>query len=519
MKKVTRFFSFFLVFALVFGLWMPVDAAENNYGGLSTKDGNGNYDSDWVYWSQGASKYEKMRKYGCYSLAISKLIVEAGLKSANDFTPDSHFTWGRDHGYLAADASVLNPTKMIEAYTGATVYIDSIAFSGSYDKANKKVMELLNDGKYVILHRSPYTDSNGKQHNGHFVYVHREKSIQNEKVMISGSQSDIYNRAGGSVKFKDPIEKKLLSPLSDLGYKNYIDRIITVKVKDKSNLISNPPKESGGTATNTSAESVSFSNYQVRKLTETSAEPYATATATGGKVARVGMYIGTDPNNLQQLGTDNGKACIKKNMWYNTTKYGYTLEPGTTYYYQPFAEVNGTRYYGNTNSFTTLPGKTQAPTSSVPSVQAPAPDTPKPSAEPTEPTYTALVTCNADVLNVRKGPGTSYDKVGSLKRGSKCTVYPNKASGGWSWIEGSSVSGYAATNRLTKFTGNTRTGVVTCNADVLNIRKGPGTSYDKVGQIPNGATCTVYLDVKADWYFVSYGDFAGYASKNKITLK
>lgn len=267
---------------------------------------------------------------------------------------------------------------------------------------------------------------------------------------------------------------------------------------------------------------VTFSNYQVRKLTETSAEPYATATATNGKVARVGMFIGESKNSMIELGTDNGTPKAKKNMWYNTTKYGYPLEPGTTYYYQPYAEVNGKRYDGDVNSFTT-PGEKYVPEPEPEPIVTPEPDPepvpPSPSQEPSEPTYTALVTCNADNLNVRKGPGTNYDKVGSLKRGNKCTVYPNKASGGWSWVEGSGISGYVSTDRLTTFTGNTRTGIVTCNADVLNVRKGPGTSYDKVGQIPNGASCTVYLDVKADWYFVTYGDIAGYASKNKITLK
>lgn len=273
---------------------------------------------------------------------------------------------------------------------------------------------------------------------------------------------------------------------------------------------------------NTTGATVTFSNYQVRKLTETSAEPYATATATNGKVARVGMFIGESENSMIELGTDNGTPKAKKNMWYNTTKYGYPLEPGTTYYYQPYAEVNGKRYDGDVNSFTT-PGEKYVPEPEPEPIVTPEPDPdsvpPTPSQKPSEPTYTALVTCNADNLNVRKGPGTNYDKVGSLKRGSKCTVYPNKASGGWSWIEGSGISGYVSTDRLTTFTGNTRTGVVTCNADVLNVRKGPGTSYDKVGQIPNGASCTVYLDVKADWYFVTYGNIAGYASKNKITLK
>lgn len=104
---------------------------------------------------------------------------------------------------------------------------------------------------------------------------------------------------------------------------------------------------------------VNFSNYQVRKLTETSAEPYATATATGGLVKKVGMWIGTSEDMLYVLGTDNGKAITKKNMWYNTEKYGYPLEPGTTYYYQPFAEVDGKLYEGDIKRFTT-PGQKPA---------------------------------------------------------------------------------------------------------------------------------------------------------------
>lgn len=119
---------------------------------------------------------------------------------------------------------------------------------------------------------------------------------------------------------------------------------------------------------------VNFSNYQVRKLTETSAEPYATATATGGLVKKVGMWIGTSEDMLYVLGTDNGKAITKKNMWYNTEKYGYPLEPGTTYYYQPFAEVDGKLYEGDIKSFTTKGEKV------MPS-PAPAP-TPDPEPEP-----------------------------------------------------------------------------------------------------------------------------------------
>lgn len=159
---------------------------------------------------------------------------ELDLKDSSEFTPDDHYRWGRDNDYLTAGCAVKNPTAMIEKYTGADVTVTPIDYNYSYDKVNKKVMELLNDGNYVILFRPK-----GNGYNNHYVYVYREKSLE------------------------------------------------------------------------------------------------------AGK------------GNLTQLGTDNGTPKPYKNMWYNTTKYNYPLKPGTTYYYQPFAEVDGTRYYGEIRSFTT----------------------------------------------------------------------------------------------------------------------------------------------------------------------
>lgn len=507
MKKTIRFLSLLLVTVLVIGLYVPVNAA-----GLLEKDtlestikGGGRYASNWKYWSQGASQYEKMRKWGCGLVALSKMMVESGIKSSGDFTPDDYYLWARENGHVASTYNLQNFDKVVSQYSGVKV---------TYKKETKKTSEqdllnYLNEGKYIVL-RVP----------GHYIYVLRNASINAGEIMISNSKSKIYDNAKGvGYKKGTDFEAQLHHLLSTRSDKGKIEYALVYTIGGAI-----PPSQTN----NDKKGSVTFSNYQVRKLTETSAEPYATATAINGKVARVGMFIGESKNSMIELGTDNGTPKVKKNMWYNTTKYGYPLEPGTTYYYQPYAEVNGKRYDGDIKSFTTSgekyvpepePVVTPTPTPDPTVTPKPEPTEPAPSQEPSGPTYTALVTCNADNLNVRKGPGTNYDKVGSLKRGSKCTVYPNKASGGWSWVEDSGISGYVSTDRLTKFTGNTRTGVVTCNADVLNVRKGPGTSYDKVGQIPNGASCTVYLDVKADWYFVTYGDIAGYASKNKITLK
>lgn len=489
MKKAIRFLSLLLVISLLYGLLLPASAL--SYGASSTLNGNGNYDSNWTYWSQGASSYEKMRKVGCYVVAIAKVMAEAGLKSSTDFDPDDLFMWCCDNDYLNSKYAVKSVNDIIQNYSGVKVTISDTGYLSkamSYDTTNAKVMRLLENGYYVIVQKP-----------GHFMYVHREKSINQGKTVISNSQTDIYDSSSGhGFKRGTDFAARLCKPLKDRNDKNQIRRIIAVK---SAGSVVKPPEENSNAI-------VTFSNYQVRKLTETSAEPYATATASSGKVARVGMFIGGSKDSMVELGTDNGTPKPMKNMWYNTNKYGYPLEPGTTYYYQPYAEVNGKRYDGEIQSFTT-PGKKYVPEPPMETV------VPNP---PTEPTYTALVTCNADNLNVRKGPGTNHDKVGSLKRGSKCTVYPNRASGEWTWVMAGDVSGYVFADRLTKFTGNTRTGVVICKADLLNVRKGPGTGYEKVGQIPRGASCTVYLDVKADWYFVTYGDIAGYASKNMIKI-
>lgn len=432
MKKRDRFLSFVLACLLLVGTC--VSAGALSYGNKSTLSGNGQYDPNWLYWSQGASEYESMRKYGCYLVAASKLMAESGTRSSASFDPDDLYTWCCDHDYLNSKRQVTNLKKILENYTGSKFSISDSGYKSSamsYESVNTKVMNYLNDGYYVIVQKP-----------GHFMYVAREKSINAGKIIISNSQSDIYNSTSGhGFKRGTDFAARLCKPLEDRSDKSKIRRVIAVKVTSTAT----PPSD-----------------------TTTVISPNCNGNHTKGKYL---FYEDLHPHK-------NYWECANCGAWF-----------------------------------------TDGSTEKMPSCEICNPPQREEPATPAEPTYTALVTCNADILNVRTGPGTSYDKVGGLERGSKCTVYPNKASNGWLWVEGSGVSGYAASNKLTTYTGNTRDGLVTCKADLLNVRKGPGTSYDKVGQIPRGATCTVYLDVKADWYFVSYGGFSGYASKNMITLR
>ena len=53
-----------------------------------------------------------------------------------------------------------------------------------------------------------------------------------------------------------------------------------------------------------------------------------------------------------------------------------------------------------------------------------------------------------DDLSIRTGQSTDYTIVGSMPQGARCTVYPDKANGGWYYVEYNGVQGYAAGNRI-----------------------------------------------------------------------
>jgi uncharacterized protein YraI/predicted chitinase len=99
----------------------------------------------------------------------------------------------------------------------------------------------------------------------------------------------------------------------------------------------------------------------------------------------------------------------------------------------------------------------------------------------------------ANVLNVRTGPGTNYSTDGSIKRGTTVHVY--KKEGRWlkisateeKWVHGNYVNeGTIAPPAPTIIASGT------VSASVLNIRKGPGTNFDKLGSFSRGETVHVY---------------------------
>lgn len=64
MRKII---SLFLTIVLLIGCMTTAVLAANQYS------------SDYRQWSQGASSYPRVRKYGCFIVAMAKMIVESGV--------------------------------------------------------------------------------------------------------------------------------------------------------------------------------------------------------------------------------------------------------------------------------------------------------------------------------------------------------------------------------------------------------------------------------------------------------
>lgn len=115
-------------------------------------------------------------------------------------------------------------------------------------------------------------------------------------------------------------------------------------------------------------------------------------------------------------------------------------------------------------------------------------------------------------LNIRSGPGTKYDSVGSYDKGTHVEVLAQFTYDGTTW--GCTNKGWISMNYVYidgSDIGESGNGVV--NTDGLNIRKGPGTNYDAVGSYNEGDEITILFQLEVGettW---------GCTSKGWISLK
>lgn len=98
-------------------------------------------------------------------------------------------------------------------------------------------------------------------------------------------------------------------------------------------------------------------------------------------------------------------------------------------------------------------------------------------------------TITASSLNIRKGPGSGYSTVGSYRKGDKVSVYQTMTVSSIKW--GRTEKGWInmAYVQTGTNTAVSRTGTVTGSS--VNVRKGAGSGYAKVGSVKYGEKLTI----------------------------
>ena len=133
-------------------------------------------------------------------------------------------------------------------------------------------------------------------------------------------------------------------------------------------------------------------------------------------------------------------------------------------------------------------------------------------------------------LNVRKGPGTNYDSIGQVYQGDNVSIVAKN--GDWYKIKFNSGYGYIRSDFVDiKFIESegwpekvySAAGNITGVSSVLNVRSGPGTSYNIVGTLKNNDNVTVLAKAEPQgetisWNKIKAGNLIGYVRSDFVLV-
>lgn len=124
-----------------------------------------------------------------------------------------------------------------------------------------------------------------------------------------------------------------------------------------------------------------------------------------------------------------------------------------------------------------------------------------------------FITSHADDLNVRSGPGKTFDVITRIHRsdtyplvqeeGDWMQIQLSSSQKGWvaEWYVEPSSSAPSSSDRVKK--------TVTVQVPVLNVRENPGENHPRIGQLEQADEVQVQ-DVQDGWYQISYEDGTGW---------
>ncbi len=133
-------------------------------------------------------------------------------------------------------------------------------------------------------------------------------------------------------------------------------------------------------------------------------------------------------------------------------------------------------------------------------------------------------------LNVRSGPGTNYSVASWVKNGQSITVLENTSPWAKIKVDSNGKIGYIKSRFIVADTTeggwdtpdtddkNFTYGSVTTkySGSVVNVRKGPGTSYAVAAKAPSGSRMSIFGE-SGNWYLVRTANgVSGYISKNYV---
>jgi uncharacterized protein YraI len=166
---------------------------------------------------------------------------------------------------------------------------------------------------------------------------------------------------------------------------------------------------------------------------------------------------------------------------------------------------------------------TPEPVASPSATVSPSPlpsETPTLPVTPLPPTVTAtpiLIDGTLTIkVNVRSGPGTSYDSLGQLEAGGKVQIIARDSQGAWYLIlypAAPQGRGWVAAQYVTVATGTevpldatpTPTGPTGRVVQRLNVRSGPGTTFDTLGLLEPGVVVSLTgKNTTASWFQIDY---------------
>lgn len=126
----------------------------------------------------------------------------------------------------------------------------------------------------------------------------------------------------------------------------------------------------------------------------------------------------------------------------------------------------------------------------------------------------AVVGTSGSRLNVRSSPSAGASVVERLNNGSYVTLIAR--SGSWWRVEyADGKYGYCHSDYISVVSGSPA--VVSTRSSALNVRRGPGTSYAKVGSVSKGKTVIV-LSTSSGWSKILYnGSRTGYVSAQYLS--